>query len=172
MSRYVCVTNIPVRLWCVVALLAIYEVVYEEEYCYGESCCIEYSCRNGNKRCPYLAFLPLLKLIIQIQMFLCFECQFLNVLAIINDFSFLSYPFHFSSKFLWLQGKCRCVLFLNSLFSILLKLESITNFEKIVISSFQFHICRVDEVRATDHQALCYKVWIMSCPYPLLLFNF
>lgn len=122
MSRYVCVTNIPVRLWCVVALLAIYEVVYEEEYCYGESCCIEYSCRNGNKRCPYLAFLPLLKLIIQIQMFLCFECQFLNVLAIINDFSFLSYPFHFSSKFLWLQGKCRCVLFLNSLFSILLKL--------------------------------------------------
>ena len=39
-----------------------------------------------------------------------------------SDFSFSSYPFHFSPQFLWLHGKCRCILFLNFLFSIVLKL--------------------------------------------------
>ena len=46
-----------------------------------------------------------------------FECLSYN-----KWFFLFIYPFHFSPKFLWLHGKCRCILFLNSLFSIVLEL--------------------------------------------------
>lgn len=61
-------------IWCVEALLAIVKVVMKKNIVMVKV--VELNLDLQTDECFHITFLPLLKLIIQIQMFLCFECQF------------------------------------------------------------------------------------------------